>query len=77
MIVYSCPHCFVHRFIRIFFPVGMALSLIEHEDLDKLPDGELSSSIEHGYYPASLVQVLRVTNQAKCNLIKVSFNVLL
>ena len=49
----------------------MALSLIEHEDLDKLPDGELSSSTEHSFYPASLVQVLRVTHQAKCNLIKV------
>lgn len=49
----------------------MALSLIEHEDLDKLPDGELSSSTDHGVFPTSLVQVLKVTHQAKCNLIKV------
>ncbi len=57
------------RFVIVLVP--MALSLIEHEDLDKLPDGELSSSTEHSFYPASLVQVLRVTHQAKCSLIKV------
>lgn len=49
----------------------MALSLIEHEDLDKLTDGELSSSTDHGIFPTSLIQVLRTTHQAKCSLIKV------
>ena len=55
----------------LYVVVPVALSLIEHEDLDKLPDGELSSSTDHGFFPTSLVQVLKVTHQAKCNLIKV------